>query len=314
MQQQGGVGPGVGSSSAPTVGSRLSAVGNAIAEKDITLPKCCNKRCMGALTKVFAIIIGPLLILVGVLNFIFNLFGNAISPPPTGTVTENDPYMFACVMFSMYSVLFGVLIVFSSFVWKAFLNNFTFLKTHFGRSMFYILTGTLCMGSGSYTQRWCQVLGWIIGGFVAGTGFIQLVIMCMDRNPSPEPAPQAQAPPLQPSHPYEASRQGPDGNPFDVPPNNALYVAQQDPQFRAQSSSLVGAAGASVAASMMAGGSQQDALASAASNPEVQRAAMGAALAAAQNPQVRAAATRAISGGVQSAVGSAYDKLFGDAQ
>ncbi|KAJ4453645.1 hypothetical protein PAPYR_11832 [Paratrimastix pyriformis] len=303
-----------------------------ISEADIKLPPCINAKCVTRVTNVCSRILGPCLMITGGVNFAFSLFGGMISPPAQGQ-TVTIPYLWANILFSFYSIIFGLIIILSTFSWRAFLNNFTFLKSPFGRSMFFVFTGTLCMGTGPAspltTHVISQILAYTVGAFVVAVGCIQIAAGCR-KEPEPNEGgvpvaavPVAGArPPMVgvgavapvspvviPTQPYAAPVDT--SNPFDVPANNVVHAAQSDPQVRAQTTALMGAAGASVATSLVSGKSRDEAIAAAASNPDVQRAALSAATAAAQNPSVRAAATRAVAAGVESTLGNAYDKLFG---
>lgn len=253
-------------------------------------------------------------------------------------------------IFSVYSILFGVLLILVEFKIKLIIKIFLFVASYNHRAIFMIFLGTLAMCAYSRLdgKEW---IGYVIGGSVMFIGVLHIMVGCFDEewvkeqnnkylpqvvSPS-QPALQSGQYPAPGQQPWAGAGAGQGQGPNAIDAFYAQHAApaqatpQQYPSLASDSAMmsqaaqmpetqrLATAATTATVQNMFRGQTAEQAAANAFTNPEVQSLALSAGMAAAQNPAMQAAALTAASNAMSSATSaagnslrSAYDQLFDD--
>ncbi|CAG9329550.1 unnamed protein product [Blepharisma stoltei] len=104
--------------------------------------------------RITSIILAILLIALGIFNF--------------GTIDLGDPIN---VILPVYYVFFGLMMIGAEVPCNFLLQKFLFISGYFGRGIFYIFVGTLCI-------RYHTVFQFIVAAFLMGVGIIYIFSSC----------------------------------------------------------------------------------------------------------------------------------------
>ncbi|OMJ88805.1 hypothetical protein SteCoe_9192 [Stentor coeruleus] len=108
--------------------------------------------------KSISFLLGAGLIVIGILD----IFGFSLDDPIS-------------IVLPIYFILFGLLIIAAEVPLKFVLSRFMFIQNLFGRGLFYIVVGFLCLRS--------EIWEYIIGGFLlfVGLSYIIIFLACRSR-------------------------------------------------------------------------------------------------------------------------------------
>ncbi|KAH7822907.1 putative COPI associated protein [Monocercomonoides exilis] len=127
---------------------------------------CWTSKAMKILSKIASFFIGIVLIVVsGLLSFILMIVTKA--------------YMFPYVIFSVYCIVFGAVLILVETRINIFVKTFLFIYSYYHRAFFIIFTGTLSMICFRSMQKyhWC---GYLSGAVIIVLGVVYLVVGCCD--------------------------------------------------------------------------------------------------------------------------------------
>ncbi|KAH7828342.1 uncharacterized protein MONOS_3408 [Monocercomonoides exilis] len=255
--------------------------------------------------------------------------------------------MFPPFLFSIYTLIFALVLLLVEFKVKFIGNIFLFLLSPTYRALFLVFLGTLSMAAyESVPKR--EWIGYLIGSLTIIIGVFHIVIGCLDKEWKKQQVQKYQqqgeaqgweqskvqlnqTQPMASSNQYPSvagdagigySQAAPQPYPYQhdssVPYSAPSQSNENRPNVMAETArmpetqQLMQQAAVVAGGAMINGSTTEQAASAAAANPQVQQLAADAAIAAAKNPQVRSAAAQAASQTANKLLSTAYDKIFED--